>query len=115
MPKTLVWEIQLPPDPDPPNSKFEFYDETAPGIVSKAPGILVLNDSNPKQLRGGKIGNGNTGNEDPHFWNIKNDHKGKLDASYLPFIVHTVPAPTGSTDPAKVAVCGTPDPGILND
>lgn len=113
--KTIVWEIVLPANPDPSNSTFEFYDETTPGIVDKVPGIVVLSDSTPRQLKGSKIGNGNAGNKDRHFWNMTNDHTDKLDASYLPFIVQTVPAPTGSTEPAKVSVCGTPDPRMTND
>ncbi len=107
--KTIVWEI-VPPPPgtsNPPNSKYEFYED------SKVTGIVLLNDSNPAQLKNGKLGNGNTGNKDPLYYNMRNDHKKKLDASYLPIIVQRVPAST--TDPEKVALCGTPDPRILND
>lgn len=104
--KTIVWEIVPPASPVPANSTFEFYND-------KVPGIVVLKDANPAQLKSGKLGNANTGNVDPHFYNMKNDHKKPVDAAYLPIIVQKIPA--SGQDPAKVALCGTPDPRILND
>lgn len=104
--KTIVWEIVPPVSPVPAGSTFEFYGE-------KEHGIVVLNDANPAQLKGGKLGNANTGNVDPGFYNMKNDHKKPVDAAYLPIIVQKIPA--SGPDAAKVALCGTPDPRILND
>ena len=111
--KTIVWEIVYPADPQPMGSTFEFYNDDIPGVVDKVPGIVVITDSNPAQLKGKKIGNGNTGNKDPHFFTMKNDHKKKLDAAYLPIIVQRIPA--AAPEPEKFVLCGTPDPRILND
>ena len=104
--KRIVWQIIPPLQLDPANSTFEFYDE-------KDHGIVVLNDVNPAQLKNGKLGNGNSGNTDPSYYNMFNSHNKKVDAYYLPIVVQKVPA-TPFVD-KKVALCGTPDPRILND
>jgi hypothetical protein len=104
--KRIVWQIIPPTQPDPANSTFEFYDE-------KDHGIVVLNDVNPVQLKNGKLGNGNSGNKDPSYYNMMNSHNKKVSAYYLPIVVQKVPA--SSTVDKKVALCGTPDPRILND
>lgn len=109
--KTIVWEILPPANPVEVGSKYEFYDESV--HISKAPGIAILNDVNPAQLKNGKLGDGSGGNPDLHFYTMKNDHKKTLDAYYLPIIVKTVPA--SQTKPMQVALCGTPDPRITND
>jgi hypothetical protein len=111
--KTIVWQIVPPATPNPPNSTFEFYNDDIPGVITKVPGIVVITDSNPAQLKSGKIGNGNAGNKSPIFYNLKNDHNAKLDAAYLPIIVHRIPA--SPPDPEKFLLCGIPDPRILND
>jgi hypothetical protein len=109
--KTIVWEILPPAMPRTAGTLFEFYDESV--HISKAPGIAVLNDVNPAQLKNGKLGDGGGGSPNLRFYTMKNDHKKPVDAYYLPIILQTVPA-SGST-PKKVALCGTPDPRIVND
>jgi hypothetical protein len=99
-PRTIVWGIR-PPSSTVPAARFTFYDE-------KDHGIVVLNDTNPPELKDGKLGNGQQGNQDPAFYNIRNQHNQQATISYLPIILKT--DSTGS-----VAVCASPDPRIVND
>ena len=106
--KTIIWSL-IPPAAAPAGATFTFFDDKA--AVGKAPGIIILTDTN-KQLHNGTIGDGTTSTPDPTKWLIKNKHKIKGEAVYIPVIVRTDNAGTPSE---KVSVCGTPDPRITND
>ena len=106
--KTIVWSL-IPPASAPANATFTFFDDKA--SVGKAPGVIVLSDAN-KQLHNGTIGDGTITPPDPTKWLIKNKHKLKGEAVYIPVIVRTDNAGTASE---KVSVSGTPDPRIAND
>ncbi len=106
--KTFVWSL-IPPVSPPPNAKFTFFDDQA--AVGKAPGIIVLKDSK-KQLHGGMIGDGTVTPADPTKYLLKNKHREKGKAVYIPVVVRTDDAGLATE---KVSVCGTPDPRIAND
>ena len=106
--KKIAWQLVLR-DPTAPvlptGSYFEFLGDGDQGI-------LVFKN----------IGNGATrqldhGQRHPTTntrFRITNKHTKTGTASYLPIVVHVVPA----TDPAeddKVGLCGTPDPRIVNE
>ena len=106
--KTIVWSL-IPPSPLPAGATFTFFDDKA--TVGKAPGVIVLRDSN-KQLHDGALGDGTSNPPDPTKYQIKNKHKMLNKAVYIPVVVRTDNAGTASE---KVSVCGTPDPRIAND
>lgn len=106
--KTFVWSL-IPPVSPPPNATFTFFDDQA--AVGKAPGIIVLKDAK-KQLVGGMIGDGTTSPADPTKYLLKNKHREKGKAVYIPVVVRTDDA---GLPAEKVSVCGTPDPRIAND
>jgi hypothetical protein len=63
-------------------------------------------------MHNGALGDGTTPVDSTKYL-IKNKHRVKGEAVYIPVIVRTDAATT--TDPEKVSVCGTPDPRIAND
>ena len=106
--KTIVWSL-IPPSSAPAGATFTFFDDS--GALSKAPGIIILSDIK-KQMHNGALGDGTTTPPDATKYLIKNKHKLKGEAVYIPIIVRTDNAGTPSE---KVSVCGTPDPRIAND
>lgn len=107
-PKTIVWSL-IPPSPAPAAATFTFFDDRA--AVGKAPGIIILSDRHA-QLHGGALGDGYTTPPDPTKYRIRNRHRLRNEAVYIPVVVRTDKPGTASQ---KVSVCGTPDPRIAND
>lgn len=101
--KTIVWSL-LPPSPAPTGpATFTFYDEPNHGII-------ILSDDN-KQIHAGTLGDG-TMPVDATKYLVRDKHKGKNEAVYLPIVVRT---DNPGTTSKKVSVCGTPDPKVVSD
>jgi hypothetical protein len=100
--KRIVWEL-IPPDPPVANAEFFFHDESDHGI------IWLSNFGSPLQLHNGTLGDGSIGSPDRTRFVVRNRHRIKGEGVYVPIILQK------DTTTGKIALCGTPDPRMVND
>lgn len=104
-PKRIIWKL-IPPIPPVPNAEFYFHEENDHGIL-----WLTNINSFPgqRQLHTGRLGDGSAGPVDPTKWHVRNRHRVRGEAVYVPIVMQK------DTVTGKIALCGTPDPKMVND
>lgn len=107
--KAIVWSL-IRPSSAPANTTFTFFDDRL--SKHKAKGIIIVTDGQ-NQLNDGELGDGSA-NPVASRWMVRHKfQKNKPNtAVYIPLIVRT-DDPGGANE--KIAVCGTPDPKIVNN
>lgn len=101
-PKRIVWKL-VPPSPPVPNAEFFFHNENDHGIV------WLSNFGSTLQLHTGRLGDGTVGAADRTKFVVRNRHRLKGEAVYVPIILQK------DTTTGKISLCGTPDPRMVND
>lgn len=103
--KRIVWNI-IPPSPTVPDAEFFFYSENDHGVTWLS---NITSSGGQNQLHTGRLGDGSLGSPDRMKWVVKNRHRATGTAVYLPIVLQK------DTTTGKIALCGTPDPRIVNE